>query len=210
MDSHPTEILDRLATLREDVLVRRIILPLLNKFDFDYVEHRHGVYEKGVDVLCCRRDEIDTPELPAIQVKRLKFSGNAADRGHLHGIVNQLSQCLSEDIKLRDGTLRHADRVWFISPYPLDIAALEASFTAVGLAATNKLKIIDGHLLLGLIKRKAPELLRELGDKHSVYLQRIQAELPIVQEASVFRWRDRLSLLPVYVNLDLSISQHPY
>ena len=204
MDSSQS-LLTKLTSLSEKALTDRIILPLLSQYNFDYIEHRHGPYEKGVDILCFKTNELDEADLLAIQVKRLQFSGSATEAGHLHGILNQLGQCLEEPIKLRDGTIRLADRVWLISPYPLNISALESAFGKYVQAGMNKIRIIDGHKLLSLILKKAPDLLAELGDKYSLYLKRVEQELTLISEFSAFRLHKAQALLPIYINLDLSI-----
>lgn len=199
------KLLQKLQKYSEKVLTERIIIPLLEKLDFDSIEHRHGPYERGVDILCIKKDEIEEAELLAIQVKKFKFSGNASETGHLHNVLNQISQCIEEPIKLKDGTERIANRVWFISPYTLHVSALEASFSKYIKANTNRIRVLDGDKLLTLLEQKAPEILAELGDKYSSYLKDVQNELTFLQEASAFRLKDKMSILPIYIHLDISV-----
>lgn len=198
-------LLEKLQKFSEKKLTEAVIFPLLETMGFDHREERHGPYEKGKDILCLRRDELDELELLAIQVKKLKFSGNASESGHLHNVINQLSQCLEESIKLRDGTEREANRVWFISPYPLNISALEASFARYVRAGISRIKIMDGPKLLALLEKNAPEVLARLGDKYAAYITSLRNELTFLQEASAFRLRDKISILPIYIDLDISV-----
>jgi hypothetical protein len=144
-------------------------------------------------------------DIVVIQAKRLEFSGAATNSGHLHGLLNQLSQCLKEPVKLPDGTARIPTRIWFVSPFPLDINALEASFVAFSESFANRIKVIDGLKLIGVLQQKAPELLARLGDRYALYRKRIEDELVLLEEASAFRLRDKTSVLPFYVRLDLSL-----
>src|ERR1044072_3275904 len=198
-------LLDKFQKLSEKKLTEAVVFPLLETMGFDHIEERHGPYEKGKDILCLRRDELDELELLAIQVKKLKFSGNASESGHLHNVINQLSQCLEEPIRLRDGTERPANRVWFISPYPLNISALEASFAKYVRAGASRVKIMDGAKLLDLLEKNAPEVLAQLGDKYAAYITNLKGELTFLQEASAFRLRDKISILPIYIDLDISV-----
>lgn len=198
-------LLQKLQKLSEKALTERILLPLLERLDFDSIEQRHGPYEKGVDILCIKKDEVEETELLAIQVKKLKFTGNASATGHLHNVLNQLSQCLEEPIKLKDGTARLANRVWLISPYSLNVSALEVSFTKFTNAKANRIRVIDGDKLLTLLNNRAPEILAELGDKYAAYLKDVQNELTFLQEASAFRLKDKTSILPIYIHLDISV-----
>lgn len=199
------QLLKKLQKMNEQALTERILLPLLEKLDFDSIEHRHGPYEKGVDILCIKKDELEETELLAIQVKRLEFSGSASKAGHLHNILNQLSQCIEEPIKLKDGTQRLASRVWLISPYSLNVSALEASFARYVKANTNRIRVIDGDKLLSLLDKKAPEILAELGNKYASYLKEVKSELNFLQEASAFRLKDKMSILPIYIHMDISV-----
>jgi hypothetical protein len=198
-------ILRKLQRLSEKALRQRILLPLLQKYDFTYVEERHGPHEKGTDILCLRHDEIGDLDIVVIQVKRLEFSGAATSKGHLHGLLNQLSQCLKEPLKLPDGTTRLPTRIWFISPFPLDINALESSFAVFSDSPANRVKIVDGRKLMSVLEVNAPELLAQLGDRYALYRKRIEDELVLLQEASALRLRDKTSVLPFYVSLDLSL-----
>jgi len=200
-----SQILAKIQRWSEHKLTERLILPLLKRLGFCSVEYRHGSNERGIDILCIGTDEIGDASLLAIQVKRLKFSGSATSPGHLHGTLNQISQCMEEPVKLKDGSTQLADRVWFISPYDLNATALEAAFSKLRNARSIGVKIIDGERLLALIELHAPELLGGLGDKYTLYLRRIRAELPVIREAAALRLPNTPSLLPTYVNLDLSL-----
>jgi NACHT domain len=195
----------KMQRMTEKALRQRILLPLLEKYDFSHVEERHGPYEKGVDILCIRNDEMGDADIVVIQVKRFQFSGAASNKAHLHGLLNQLSQCLKEPVKLPDGTARLANRIWFVSPYPIEIGALESSFAAFSESSANRIKIIDGPKLIAVLQSKAPELLAQLGDTFALSLQRIETEMVLIQEASALRLRDKVSVLPIYVQLDFSL-----
>jgi hypothetical protein len=197
--------LRKLQRMSEKALRQRILIPLLEKYDFTHIEERHGQHEKGVDILCLRQDEMGDLDILAIQAKRIQFSGAATKPGHPHGLLNQLSQCLREPVKLSDGTARLPTRIWFVSPFPLDVTALESSFAALSGSSANRIKIIDGPKLIAVLQVKAPELLAQLGDRFALYLKRLEEELAMLHEASAFRLRDKTPVLPFYVRLDLSL-----
>lgn len=205
MDNNRLQLIQKMAEMKEDVFIKKIIMPLLETYDFETIENRHGVYEKGIDILCIKKDELDELELLAIQVKRTKFSGRSSDNGNIYTISTQLSQCLTENIKLRDGTVRKADRAWFISPYMLNISALESSFNKYNQLISSKIKILDGNKVIDLLKRRAPDIIYELGDHYSVYLHNTIKELTLIQESSVFRLKDKIPILKHYINLDLDL-----
>jgi hypothetical protein len=199
------KLLLKLQKLSEKSLTDRILVPLFEKMEFESIEVRHGPYEKGIDILCAKKDEVEQQELLAVQVKKLKFSGNASEIGHLHNVLTQLGQCLEEPIKLKDGREGFASRAWLVSPYSLEVSALEASFAKYMKANVKRLRVIDGDMLLNLLDRKAPEILAELGNRYASYLKHLQSELTFLQEASAFQIREKVSLLPIYIHLDISV-----
>ncbi len=198
-------LLEKLQSLKEVDLAKRIIIPLLHTQNFDSIESRHGAGEKGTDILCVKKDEIGELDLLSVQVKRLEFSGKAPRAGHLHGVFNQLSQCMDEPIKLGDGTERRPNRIWLVSPYPLNASALEQGFSKYTQSKINRIQIVDGPRLLRLIRERAPGLLGELGDPFAAYICTVRDEVAILKEAAALRLSQNVSLLPIYVNLDLSL-----
>ncbi len=202
------QILKKLQSLNEKAFTDKILLPLLEKLGFDSIEQRHGPYEKGIDILCIKRDELEEIDLLTIQVKKLKFSGSSKEPGHLHSVINQLSQCLEEPIKLKDGTERLSNRVWLISPYPLNISSLESSFAKYIKAGANRIRIVDGDTFVSILYKKAPEILAQLGDRYASYLRNIEKDIIFIQESSAFRLKDKVALLPIYINLDMSVLPH--
>ena len=204
-DINNSKLLYKLQKLNENRLRDRILVPLLEKLGFDFVEVRHGHLEKGKDIVCMKFDELKEVELLVIVVTRQKLSGKASNKWHPHGVLNQLSQCITEPIKLRDGTERLANRIWLLTPYVLTDFALESSFAKIAESAINRIRIVDGLKLLSLLHDRAPELLVELGDKTAVYLNRIKEKLSLMQEAPAFHLNDVVSLLPLYINLDLLV-----
>ena len=199
------QVLSKLQALNEKELTKRIVLPLMEAYDFDYVDYRHGPIERGADIVCVRKDELEELDVLAIQVKRLAFSGAVTQTGHLAGLFNQLRQCVNEPFKLKDGSTRLANRIWLVSPYPLGVSALEGAFAEYVSAAAHRIQIMDGPKLVAPLYKKRPEILADLGDPTGLYLGRIESELLMMQEASVFRFGSKVSLLPVYVDLDLSL-----
>lgn len=201
--SDPTteETLNRLQRLSEQSLTVRVVVPLLEALGFEGVENRHGVLERGKDILAWRRDEFGDTQVTVISVKKSKISGRASDRSHLSSVCNQLLQCVDEPIRMKDGTERRASSVWFISPYPLSSTALELSFGTYSKALNNRVKVIDGPMLLRAIKGSCPELLGVLGDRLTSYMERVKREIPLLLEAPALRLGSPIPLERFFVEL---------
>lgn len=196
--------LSEMQALTEAKLVKEIILPLLESIGFDTIEHRHGILEKGVDILCIKRNELLNQDVIAIQVKKSKFSGNVTKSDHLYRILTQLNQCWTEPIKLKDGTIKKANRIWFISPFIIDGVALEVAFEKYAEDFRKNVVIIDGDKLYQLICSYSPELLSKLGDKQVAYVENFRNETPILKEAATFGLKDKKYLTHQYVQMHLS------
>ncbi|HWK02793.1 MAG TPA: NACHT domain-containing protein [Puia sp.] len=199
------QILLEFQKITEKNLIKNIILPLLEKMGYETIEYRHGVYEKGIDILCVREDELGDPDVLAIQVKKFAFSGNFKSEGNIYGIINQLDACKTETIQMKNGQTLQATRVWFISPYRINLAALTAAFKKLNEARLQHVKIVDGDKLYELIFKKAPEVLLKLGDKRVIYNERFKSEIPILQEAASFKLKDKSPLSRQYIKMYLSL-----
>jgi hypothetical protein len=184
---------EEIQSLSERTLLEEVVLPLIGRLQFERVEVRHGPYERGVDILCLKKDELGEEDLLGIQVKRLKFTGKATDSGHLHGVLNQLSQCLEEPVILVSGAKKLLDRIWLVSPYELNIAALETSIAKYQGAVSRRLRIVDGLQLISLLRRYAPDVLAKYGDQRALYRQRLEREVAVLHEAAALRLREKPS-----------------
>ena len=58
---------------------------------------------------------------------------------------------------------------------------------------------------ISLLYKRAPDVLAEIGDKFALYLMKLENELTFVRESSAFKLKDKIALLPIYINLDVSV-----
>lgn len=199
-----SETIKQLQHLQERELIKKIILPLLGRLGFDSIQERHGSIERGIDILCQKKDETGELDILAIQVKRFRFTGDVSTKNHLYPILTQLEQCLSEPVVLDDGTRRHANRAWCISPYELNQSALESGFQRLKESIARRIKVIDGVKLYRMLTDKCPELLVGIGDTYAAYINVMEKEIMRCQEARAFRLKDDKPLQNVYVDIDIS------
>jgi hypothetical protein len=199
------DTLKRLQRLTEKRLIEVVLQPVIQALGFDWIENRHGVLERGVDLLCGKVDELGELDLLAIQVKRLKFTGRVTDSAHLYPVLTQLAQCLIEPIRLRDGTERCANRVWLVSPYEFVSTALDSAFARFQQARLENIRIVDGTRLLSLIQKHAPQTLVMLGDNSSLYVMNVRRDVALLHEAAVFHMTGKPSLSSLYVELGSSL-----
>lgn len=197
------KLLLEIQALQERKLVKEIILPLLEEMGFE-IEHRHGILERGIDILCIKENELLEKEFTAVQVKKTKFSANIASNNNLYAISNQLNQSLTEPVKLKDGTTRQINRVWFISPYELNGISLESAFQKHIDNYKKNITVIDGDKLYKLMRKYCPQLLMKFGDKQNKYIENFKNETPVLKEAATFGLKEKKYLSQQYVQMHLS------
>lgn len=161
---NPDEVLiQKLSELDEFTLTRDILMPLMRKLGWVRVDYYGGAYEKGKDIICWRLDELDLAELGVVQVKKFRPSGRASDERSFMEVVNQLLQAVEKKVpNLDDGTEYLPSTVYFITPFSIQTRALETRFEKYAELRRNKVKIIDGPLLLSLAKKHLSDTLRSL------------------------------------------------
>ena len=196
------QLLHRLQRMPEGTLIDRVLVPLIRAMGFDTVENNHGPLDRGKDILALKADAFGNKELTVVSVKRLKFSGRASRSTHLTNVCTQLTQCIEEPVRMKDGEERYASEVWFVSPYPLSQSSLESSFVSYSKALRRRIKIIDGPTVISILRTKSPHLLGLLGDTLTVYLNNIRAQVPLLYEASALNLKEPVRLERFYIDLD--------
>ena len=160
MPLSPLEL--KLQSLNEAELTERIVMPLFGALGYSRVQYNGGPNEGGKDVICQRTGELGDLEIAAIQVKKTKAKAAAASQQSFSEIVTQLQQAKEKKIALLDGSRACPDFVFFVTPFELDVRALESRFEAYESISKRGAKVIDGVKLVQLIRQKLPDLETEL------------------------------------------------
>ncbi|HCT39641.1 MAG TPA: hypothetical protein DF427_00370 [Moraxellaceae bacterium] len=146
-------LLKKLQNMKEDCFSKEIIIPLLKKMGFYFADFNGGPWEHGVDIIAYKDNEFSDLEVTTCQSK--KFRGAPSrNRAQFSEVITQLRMCQERKISCHDGIERIPDKVLFITPYVVSSRLVEEHFATYKL---QKVKIIDGSVLLKLFQRYWPE-----------------------------------------------------
>ena len=147
-----------------------ILVPLFYAFGFEKVDYHGGPYEEGKDLIFWRYDELGLVELAVAQIKKYKPSAKASDNKSFMEIINQLQCAFENPVPHLDGKNYLPSIVYLITPFPIETRALKTRFEKYSFLRTQRLKIIDGPLLINLIKQHLPDLASSfLGIQESIH-----------------------------------------
>lgn len=147
-----------LQKFSEKSLTLEILVPLFYALGFEKVDYHGGPYEEGKDLIFWRYDELGLVELAVAQVKKYKPSAKASDNSSFMEVVNQLQCAFENPVPHLDGKNYLPSIVYLITPFPIETRSLKTRFEKYSSLRTQRLKIIDGPLLINLIKQHLPDL----------------------------------------------------
>jgi hypothetical protein len=170
-------ILNSLQIMQEKILTQEILIPLFYEMGYYKVDYHGGVYEGGKDLICWKLDELGFTELAVVQVKLWKLKAAASSSKSFGAIVTQLQQAAETEVPPTDGSRYLPTAVYFCTPFEVNTRALESRFEAYASLKQRRVKIIDGPLLVSLIRDKLPKLGLKLAGKKSFIREIVIREL---------------------------------
>lgn len=194
-----------LQGLSEQALTCDILIPLMRALGFERIDYHGGPYEGGKDLICWRTDELGDAELAVAQVKRYRLTPKALSSRSFMGVVNQLQQATEQRVPGTDGQVHVPRIVYFITPHMVDARSLAAGFDQYAALRTRRVKIIDGPILLQLLRRHLPELLQEILGTEAAIERTVRRELNNQVLLRALDAKGGRDLRSYYSNLDISI-----
>lgn len=156
MDNNIELYLQALQSLKEDDLSTKIIKPLFESMGCYRVDFNGGPYEEGKDIIAYLKAPLED-HVTVIQAKKIGDGKNTTDKTIIGGLIFQLQQCYLKSIPLHDGRCKKPDSVIFATPYKINsrlLAEIHEHLTQM----KNEIKLLDGPLLVKLIKENNPSL----------------------------------------------------
>ncbi|WP_322981010.1 hypothetical protein [Pseudomonas sp. C11] len=158
MEKH-TLFLKKITSMHEDDFSRNIVIPLLRKIGYTYVDFHGGANEEGKDIIATKTNDFLETEVTVIQSKMLKTKRLSASSQKFSEIVHQLRLCLSKKIPCSDGHLRTPSKTILITPYEIDTRHLRDQFELISI---NEILVIDAPKLCSLLEKHWPEAFSEI------------------------------------------------
>ncbi|MGZ0781686.1 NACHT domain-containing protein [Pseudomonas saponiphila] len=144
----------KIQNMHEDDFSKSVIMPLLKKIGYQYVDFNGGPYELGKDIIAHRLNEFDDIEVTVIQSKMFKSNRTSESSQIFSTIVHQLSLCLSKKIPCSDGIERLPKKTIFITPFTVDTRHLSEQIEKIQL---HGISIFDQVKLTSLLDKYWPE-----------------------------------------------------
>jgi hypothetical protein len=195
-------LLDKLCSLKEIDLQRKVIEPLLQADGFRNVSNVSGPYEKGRDLIAYK-DDMGCNVLYVIQIKKLKLTANSSsDSNSVTTLTRQLEEAITEPVfDISTKSRRQPERLMFITPFPIERAILDANITKITRLSSLQIMVVDGYMLVNQVLEKIPNVARSLNDELAYQLSIIEKHKQ-VDESTAFSLDRPLDIRNIYVNAD--------
>jgi len=155
-------ILEKMQKISEDDFSRDILIPLLMKIGYSHAEFNGGAYEAGKDVIAYIQSGLGKQELHVFQSKKFKSTKNLDSRKAFDEYLYQIRQCFERKVTHQDGTQRHPNKVYFVTPFTIDSRHLEEQLHKL---SQPNVEVLDGLALTESIMKCWPSFKRDiLGD----------------------------------------------
>lgn len=201
------KVLKKIQKMKENDFVKNLLIPLLYKLKYERVDFYGGVYEKGKDVICWKKNEFDDVELTVIQVKRFKLSASSSSSYSFSEVVNQLQQASENKIPDIDKNLTLPDKILFITPFQIETRTLESRFAGYEQLRNKSVKVIDGPKFINLLKSKCPDLYQELVGEKIVFENIIINQLVNLELSNALKLKNTFDINKIYSDLEFGIGK---
>jgi len=148
------EIINFLASQKENDFTKNVLTPLLKKMGFEWVDFHGGVIEEGKDVIAYRTDAFNDREYWAFQVKRIDDSSITKAKPAYKELVDQIQDMFHIPIKTKTGLEIIPDKIIAVTPNQISTRMLQTKFQV--LFKEGKVKVIDGSDLFQQISDNWP------------------------------------------------------
>ncbi|MCY1293202.1 hypothetical protein D9M69_435350 [compost metagenome] len=117
--------LRKIRNIHEDEFSKKIVVPLLRRMGYQFVDFNGGSYEEGKDIIATKISEFQELEVTAIQSKMLQTKRLKQSSQKFGEIAHQLKLCLTKRIPCSDGFSRLPTKTILITPFEIDTRHLK-------------------------------------------------------------------------------------
>ena len=190
--------LEFLQSLSERELCELVILPLLSAQGFEEIRYTHGKLESGRDIVFSSLDPLAGRITRCAAVKRTPLTGAVTGSRAIREVHYQVKQALTQPyLNPFDGQQVFPKSVYVITPFVITNEASE-SIKGELHALGNHVFFIDGAMLLTLVQRHVPDLLRSLTNVDLRYLHQLQVTASELSQIATTPGQPKMSLKDLY------------
>jgi len=200
-------ILEKIQAMSEADFTKSVLAPLFRSMGYK-VDYHGGPNERGKDLICFKEGEFGDQEITAVQVKKTKPTSVASDVSNSFSeIITQLQQAAEENIPLLSGSYQKPNRVYFITPYSIDVRALESRFAGLQYLTLKNVRVLDGSAIVDSLLKRIPELAdflcgADFNLQAGAFLHPSNQDL-----LSALSYSDEKNIVDFYCDLDFSVGR---
>ncbi|HEX4132826.1 MAG TPA: hypothetical protein VHZ24_22525 [Pirellulales bacterium] len=197
-------VIAALRELSEEELRRDFIIPLLKAMGATHVEHVHGPFERGKDLIYVRSDAFQDSLLGVVQAKNEPLSGSFSSRSSAGTALQQLLHCAETEILNPATNMKELPReVLFVTTYNLPDAPLADAANLLA-KVRRQCKVIGPEKLAALLRDHLPRLYSSLAFPGTGLANAIRSYVAVHREWSAFESSAERPLDSFYVNLSVA------
>jgi len=184
-----------------------VLIPIFQSFG-NKVDYHGGPNERGKDLICFKEDDFGDTEVTVVQVKKTKPSAVASDRSNSFAeIITQLQQATEESIPLLSGNYQKPNKVYFITPYSINVRSLESRFAGLQNLSMKNAKVLDGERIVSTLERRLPKLAESLCGEEFIIQSTALLNLSNQDLLSALNYPLEKNIVDFYCDLDFSVGR---
>ncbi|CCZ99925.1 putative uncharacterized protein [Klebsiella variicola CAG:634] len=199
-DTNQLLYLKAMQKMKEDDFSKYLIKPLFESMGFYRVDFYGGPYESGKDLIAFVEVPVNKTLSYAIQSKKIGEESNTSEKTILGDLIFQLRQCLTNPIKLHNGEEVIPDQVYLASPFQISIRLIDEIHGMLKIDG-KKIEILDGPLIINLLKKHKPTLLEKLLSVDDIFSVQDINQLCNIELMSALNQQDSIQELDCYSDL---------
>ncbi|WFR77125.1 NACHT domain-containing protein [Janthinobacterium rivuli] len=199
-------LIKKIQDMSELDFTKKILMPLFTSLGYA-VNYNGGASERGKDLICKKDGEFGSVELTVVQVKKTRPNAVASDSRSLSEIITQLQQASEENVPLISGIYQKPNKVYFITPFEIDVRALESRFAALAALSLKNVRVLDGPLIVDSLQRQLPHLADAICGDEFVIKSGALAGLSNSDLLSALNYANEKEISDFYCDLDFSVGR---
>lgn len=199
-------LISKFQAMSEAEFTRRVLIPLFKLLNYE-VDYYGGVNEGGKDLICWKSDAFGERELTVVQVKKTNATAAAAKSTSFAGLVTQLYQASEKVVPSLSGREQRPNHLYFVTPYPIDVRALQTRFEKLADLATRGVKILDGTIIAERVIRLFPALADEICGADFVITDRLLSTVTNADLLSALNYSSGKDTGAFYCDLDFGVGR---
>ena len=192
--------LKAMQKMKEDDFSKYLIKPLFESMGFYRVDFYGGPYESGKDLIAFVEVPVNKTMSYAIQSKKIGEESNTSEKAILGELVFQLRQCFTNPIKLHNGDEVIPDQVYLASLFQISLRLIDEIHAMLKING-KKIEILDGPLVIKLLKTHKPTLLEKLLSVDDIFSAQDTSQLCNVELMSALNQQNSIHELDCYSDL---------